>query len=349
MTASPIPLEPSGERVGVRTSHPLLHILAWIITIVAAATVAFAWLFPDMGDVGRWIEPLNWFAFCGRTFGYHIGIALLLPMLLMLLRRMWRPAMLGGVVAIWCLWPSIWSLRPRGEPPPLGSPTLSVYSVNAQFDVVDPARLLVEITSLNADLVIIQEHNPRVQSILPQLRGTYPHVIEAMRDDAFGMAILSKFPFVGTPQHYPDFGMVLLLPQVRTVVDVDGTQIVVQGIHALPPVSLAYLRDQRRLIRAVARWSTLEKRPLIIAGDFNCTPEAMSMGWMRDAGLSDAWMQRRSGRGTTWPMDAGLLSLMGVKIDHLFLGNGLVALEAQTGQAIGSDHRSLFARVTKTP
>jgi len=165
---------------------------------------------------------------------------------------------------------------------------LSVYSVNAQFGFVDPVRLLAEITSLDADLIIIQEHNPRVQSILPALLDKYPHTIEAMREDAFGMAILSKFPFVGTPQNYPYFGIALKLPQIKAVIDVNGTHIVVQGIHALPPVSFSYLSEQRQLIRALANWVQTETRPLIIVGDFNCTPEYISMGWMKQAGMEDA-------------------------------------------------------------
>lgn len=325
--------------------HLLLRLLAWLFSLSAAAFVAFSWLLPDLGDTGRFIKPLNWLAFCGRTFGFHISIALFLILIVMLGRKLWRPAILTSAVALWCLWPTIWSLRPRGEAPTTTQPTLSVYSVNAQFGFVDPALLLTEIQSLDPDLIIIQEHNPRVQTILPDLREIYPHIIEAMREDAFGMAILSKFPFVGPPQTYPYFGIDLKLPQIRTVIDVNGTEIVVQGIHTLPPVSLSYLSEQRQQIRALAKWVPTETRPLIIAGDFNCTPESVAMNWMRQAGMSDAYTTLNPGRGTTWPMNAGLFSYIGVKIDYLLLGNGLTALEAKTGQPIGSDHRSLFARI----
>jgi endonuclease/exonuclease/phosphatase (EEP) superfamily protein YafD len=128
------------------------------------------------------------------------------------------------------------------------------------------------------------------------------------------MAILSRLPFVDTPQTYPALGIVLTEPQLRAVVRVDGREVVVQGVHTLPPVSFSYLREQRRLIRALAVWAQQEPRPMIIAGDFNCTPDAMAMGWLRDAGLQDAWSQRNRGIGATWPVDAGLFSIMGVKI-----------------------------------
>jgi endonuclease/exonuclease/phosphatase (EEP) superfamily protein YafD len=321
--------------------------LAWSMTIIAAAGIGFTWFLPDLGDSGRVVGILNWLAFCGRTFGYQIGIVLSLFAFLMLLRRLWKPASAMLLVALWCLWPTIWSLTPRGTIPATTGPGLSVYSVNAQIDRVDPKRLQAEIERMDADIVIIQEHTPRVGTIMSAFRARYPHVAEAMRDDAFGMAILSKRPFVGTPQLFPHFGVPVSEPQIRVVIDVDGQKVVVQGVHTLPPISFSHLRQQRQLIRSLAAWATQEKRPMIIAGDFNCTPESMGMGWMYAAGLSDAYSQRNAGRGETWPMDAGIFSLMGVKIDHLLLGNGLVSTHAELGESTGSDHRAMFARVAK--
>lgn len=332
-----------------RLPSSYLLAFAWLATVAAAAGVSFAWLWPDLGDSGWLIEPLNWLAFCGRTFGYHIGIALSLVVLLMLLRRLWRPALVLGLIALWSLSPSIWTLRPRSEPPSTVELAFSVYSVNAQVGAVDPARLQAEIERYDADIVIIQEHNPRVRTIVPALRDRYPHFVDAWREDAFGMAILSKHPFAGTPQPYPDLGIALTEPQIRVVVDIGGREIVVQGVHTLPPVSFSYLREQRELIRALAAWAREESRPIIIAGDFNCTPESMGMRWMHAAGLADAWSQRNTGRGSTWPVDQGIFSLMGVKIDHVMLGNGLVATHAQLGEATGSDHRAIFARVATKP
>ena len=40
---------------------------------------------------------------------------------------------------------------------------------------------------------------------------------------------------------------------------------------------------------------------------------------------------------------------MGVKIDHVLLGNGLVATHAELGGPTGSDHRAIFARMTLLP
>jgi endonuclease/exonuclease/phosphatase (EEP) superfamily protein YafD len=334
---------------GSRGPGLLSVLLAWFVAILAAAGVAFAWLWPDFGDSGRLIEALNWLAFCGRTFGYHISLGLALVVLLMMLRRLWRPALVVCVVALWCVLPLLWSLRPRGEAPAVGAPMLSVYSVNAQVGRVDPVRLLAEIERVDADIVVIQEHNSRVRTIVPGLRERYPHFVDAWREDAFGMAVLSKHAFVGTPQPYPDLGVPLTEPQIRVVVEIDGREVVVQGVHTLPPVSFSYLRSQRQLIRALAAWAEEERRPLIIAGDFNCTPESMGMGWMHSAGLEDAWTQRNAGLGATWPVDAGLFSLMGVKIDHVLLGNGLVATHAELGEPTGSDHRAIFARVAAEP
>jgi endonuclease/exonuclease/phosphatase (EEP) superfamily protein YafD len=328
-----------------RKPHALLVAFAWLVASSAALGMGFAWLLPDIGDRGRIVEPLNWLAFCGRTFGLHIGLGLVLVLLLMLLRRLWKPAILTSLIAIWCLWPTLWSLRPRSAPPALAPSSLSVYSVNAQVGAVDPTQLQAQIESFDADIVIIQEHNPRVQAILPALRTRYAHIAQSARDDAFGMAILSKLPFTKEPESYPNLGIILTEPQLRVVVQVNNQELVIQGVHTLPPVSFSYLREQRRVIRALATWAKQEQRPTIIAGDFNCTPESMAMGWLREAGLADAWTTLNLGPGATWPVDAGLFSLMGVKIDHLLLSKSLAAAHAELGSSIGSDHRAIYARV----
>jgi endonuclease/exonuclease/phosphatase (EEP) superfamily protein YafD len=345
--------EPTGDdslRLKRRGLGIFSRSVAWPVAIVAALGVAFSWLLPDVGDAGRFVEMLNWLAFCGRTFGFHLGVGLTLLLVLMALRRTWKPAIIVALTACWCFWPAAASYVPKSSPDVLGSPRFTLYSVNAQVGFVDGPLLQKEIEQHNADVVIIQEHNPRTRVLLPALRERYPHIADAMRDDAFGMAILSKFPFAETPAVYPDLGVPLTEPQIRVVLDIEGTHVVVQGVHTLPPVSFSYLREQRQLIRALAAWARTETRPVVVAGDFNCTPESMGMGWLRDAGLKEAWSQCGHGRGSTWPVGKGLFSLMGVKIDHVLLGNGLNTAEVTLGGDTNSDHRALHVKIgTRTP
>ncbi|MDX2132590.1 MAG: endonuclease/exonuclease/phosphatase family protein [Planctomycetota bacterium] len=333
--------QPGGRRRAPRG----IRVLAWLVAGLAACWVLFAWLWPDMGDEGRVVGALNWLAFAGRTFSLHTAIALGLLSLLMMLRRVRFAGALTLTLALWCAVPTLWSLRPRGAPPPPGGETLSVYSVNAQIGYVDPVRLRDDIERLDADIVVIIEHHPRLHAVLPALRERYPHVFESLRDDAFGMAVLSKRQFADVPRAYPDLGVALTEPQIRCVVRVDGREVVVQGVHTLPPVSVEHLREQRRLIRALAAWAANEPRPVILAGDFNCTPESQGAGWLRGAGLREAWDARGFGPGNTWPVDAGLFSAVGVKIDHVFVGGGLAVWHAEKGGKTGSDHRGLLARV----
>ncbi len=328
-----------------RPPSRLLRVAAWLVAIGAAGGVLFAWGLPDLGDSRGVRGVLTWLAFAGRTFAFHAGLALLPLIVLMAVRRLWTPAGVAALAAAWCLAPAIWSFRPRVEPPALSDNGLTVFSVNAQAGRVDPERLRGEIERVDADVVCIVEHHPRLVPMIASLRERYPHVAESLRDDAFGMAMLSKRPFAEPPRFYPDLGIPLREPQIRGVVDVGGRAVIVQGVHTLPPVSIGYVREQRSLLRALASWARAEPRPVILCGDFNCTPEAQGFAWLRDAGLVDAWGARGVGRGATWPVGEGLLSLAGVRIDHILVGGGLVPVSVGLGGDIGSDHRGVVARM----
>jgi endonuclease/exonuclease/phosphatase (EEP) superfamily protein YafD len=316
-----------------------------LVAIGAAGGVLFAWGLPDLGDTRGVGGALTWLAFAGRTFAFHAGLALLPLIVLMVLRRVWTPAIVASLAAAWCLAPALWSYRPRAEPPALSDDALTIFSVNAQVGRVDPERLRHEIERVDADVVCIIEHHPRLAPTIAALRERYPHVAESIRDDAFGMAMLSKSPLAEPPRHYPDLGIPLREPQIRCVVDVGGRAVVVQGVHTLPPVSIDSLREQRALLRALAAWARAEPRPVVLCGDLNCTPESQGFAWLRDAGLIDAWGARGVGRGATWPVGKGLFSHAGVRIDHILVGGGLVPASAVLGADVGSDHRGVVARV----
>ena len=74
--------------------------------------------------------------------------------------------------------------------------------------------------------------------------------------------------------------------------------------------------------------------PLIVAGDFNCTPWSPFFSDLLAAtGLHDSAL----GFGV-WPTWNSSLLPLGLKIDHVLVTGGVVARNHQVGADVGSDH-----------
>ncbi len=327
------------------------RVLAWLIVALAAAALAVGWLLPDLGDDGRALGLINWVSFAVRTLTPHAGVVLLLCTLPIAIARVWRPAAALAILSVACIVPLL-GFGSSGEGAPPDGATLTVMTVNAMYGRVRDADLLAEIERHSPDVLVIQEYTQPLHSrVSRQLQQQLPHFSISPRDDAFGMAVYSKLPFAVIPKAFPAFTFadgttyVPPDPQIRVVVSVAGREVVVQGVHTLPPVRPTYLAEQRRLCRALAAYAQTERRPLVLAGDFNHTPASMPAAWLRDAGLADAHTSGGSGRGLTWPTGSGLWAVAGFRLDQVLTSPGVRVLSCTTGAEIGSDHRPVIARL----
>lgn len=328
--------------------------VAWLLVCTAYVGLGYAFFLPDLGDDGRIGNVLMWLAFVGRTFAFHAGIGLLLIAVWMAAFRLWRPLMAMVPLVAVSLGPTAISYVPELEYRELNGTT--VMSVNLLVGSRSPTRAVQEIERLDPDMVLVQEYSTRAHEVMePALREKYPHIVHAIRDDAFGQAVYSKLAFVEPPKTYPPpslgegwrkGGIINLSdPQIRVVVMIGGREVVVQNVHTIPPVSPSHLAEQRRLLRWLVEFAASESRPVIMGGDFNATDE--SLGMLHAAGL---WNSHGAagGRDVTWH-DSGWASyLPGVRIDHIWV-KGMDTEWWDRAASIGSDHRPIVAKVGWDP
>lgn len=348
----------------VRLFGRLTGILLWLGIIGATALVLYAYLLPDLGNTGRGARIATYIAFMARTFTFHIGIAVGAAAIVAWLLKMRRAFIAAMPLVLCAIVPPAWMcIRPLPRPDPTAM-TLKVLSANLLVSVRDTSLILAEIEKHEPDIILFQEYTGgKHSSISPALLSRYPHVVNAMRDDAYGMAVYSRLAFTVAPQLYPSVwppvsssensrraGVVNLRdPQIRVVVRVAGQEVVVQNIHVPPPSNPNYLAEQRMLLRWIADWAGSETRPVIVAGDFNSTREAQSAGWLKKAGLVDAHGTAGRGRGSTWPDLTILRHFPGVRIDNLYTRGGLACRAIEVGDRIGSDHRPIVATLELRP
>jgi len=340
---------------------PLAARLPWIamgtrLAIAGAAILlVFAAVFPAaFNHEGRVFLAFAYIAFMIRTFWFHIGIGLLPFAVTAFTLKLRRWGMLSLVLLGWTLIPAAWSFRPRASPPS-GTPALTVMSMNLLLTNGNINAMLDSIGKENPDVILFQEYTPAAAaSIGPALHEKYPHSVNFGRDDAFGQAVFSRLPFIGTPEPYPQrtgehaaavpVGFVGSNdPQIRVVVEVGGSQVVIQNVHVSPPVSLEYFKDQRSMLAWLAKWGASEQRPLIMGGDFNATQQSAELGKLRAAGLTSALDEAGWGRCSTWPQESPLSIFPGVRIDQL-MSRGLICESAKVAAPTGSDHLPIVAR-----
>lgn len=331
----------------------LLGALAWLATIGAAAAMAFGRFWPAaLTETSPAHVAISFAAFLVVVFWFQIGLGLLIIALFAAAMRRWRLLMAAGLLAAVGLAPDVWMYRPRSQPTPApGADVLTLLSVNLLYSRADDDALRREIDAADPDVIVFQEFSDRDAARLDAMLAAYPHRTAVPRDDAFGQAVYSRRPFLGTPRPYPP-GSGWTDPQITVELDLGGKPIRVTNIHLMCPVGLAHVTEHRVQAARLAdlvRADIEAGHDVILAGDFNATPGTPHYRAMEHAGLRESHPLAGSGRGTTWCRTTRLAYLPGIRLDHIFMSPGLTCLAARTGGDTGSDHRPVLARITRTP
>jgi endonuclease/exonuclease/phosphatase (EEP) superfamily protein YafD len=218
------------------------------------------------------------------------------------------PIALSGFVAICHLVWVVPSIVPAGSYDP-NARILRVATANLLYGNRRSITLLRELRSIEADVLVLEEVTPEWWASIEssELRTAYPHRAVSARNDAFGIAILSRVPIVRSEM--TDLEDV---PMIDATIAIEGGHVRILGVHTLPPVDSAYAAVWRAQL--AAGFAALERE-----------------------GLRDAHDARGRGLATTWPN--GLRSLPPMHLDHVLSTDPLVAIAVREGVGAGSDHR----------
>lgn len=331
----------------------------WMGFAMVLGLALLAWLTPgEVDGAGVMRLRVYWFAFMGRTYVFHMGLAAGVIAAAAALARRIRLAGCAVGLAAALAGPGLWAQAPRGQPVHASGPVFRVMSCNLLVGHSHVEEVLAAVAKHDPDVILFQEYSPRTaEGLVRGLRERYPYRAEAMRDHAFGEAVFSKLAFVGEPEHFPhepiregarQGGVVGIQdPQIRVVVDWRGTEVVVQDVHTVPPMGGSYLAEQRKFIGWLAGWAKGETRPVVIAGDFNSTPESHNAADLRAAGLVEAHAAAGRGRGGTWPTDGPLAWFPPVRIDMIWASAGLRCVNSEVCERNASDHRPVVAEFVR--
>jgi endonuclease/exonuclease/phosphatase (EEP) superfamily protein YafD len=212
------------------------------------------------------------------------------------------------------------------------SPRLTIASANLNFNNPDLSALRGWLLEPNGpDIVALEEFTDAAQRVVSEneIRERYPYQFFAAAKGPFGLAILSRHPFINTEQ--VPLRDEWQTPRLRAVIAWNGQSVAVSAVHPMPPLNARYSVARDVALREEAEWLSTFNGHGILAGDLNDTP--WSTGMLDVEGK----LRRATGLAPTWPNVGGWLSVL--PIDHVLVTSGWRRLSASIGPDLGSDHR----------
>ncbi len=224
----------------------------------------------------------------------------------------------------------------QGEKP---EGAIRVVTGNVAMSNPDPALAVVEMTSTEPDLILLQELTPEAWASIEDLAELkeYPYRRANPQGNPDGTAIVSRLPFA-------DKGTLGLGVTPATWADITiGQQSVrVINVHMAAPVSQKLIDRGATQYTALAAEVLDSTLPLIIVGDLNSTVQHRRLQDLMDQGLADAHQQAGRGFGATWGQPRLALLPAMLRIDHVLMSEEIEAVHSWTEPLSGSDHRMLI-------
>lgn len=204
----------------------------------------------------------------------------------------------------------------------------NIYKNNHQFD-----RVLSQIEELKANFVAIVEFTPEHKIGLESLNKNYNYSYEHCREDGFGMAFYSQYPFELVHQSR-QFDIPFLIFRVQHSAKAFHLAI----FHPPPPLFADWARIFEVQIQELT--DLIHGKDAIVVGDFNASPwcyhfqQFLKKTRLQDPreifGINFSWMKH---------------SPLALPIDHILASDTFQFADFQVLPSNGSDHRSVLAEI----
>jgi len=277
---------------------------------------------------------------------------LLVPLSLMASRRVAVTAVVGGVITL--IWASGFEVP---VPSVMGTAAgagkaLRVVTYNTDGSTALASRIVSDLVSWDADVVLLQDCSPAVGEALRQVvrARSAPLLYEMHRDVEF--CVLSRVPLQQAVRKARDLGSGEDGRAVRFSFAWNGTPISMATVHLPSPRDAlgaarrgnpekleSSIRVRYGASRATAAWVAASQPwpALIVAGDFNLPAESRALrddwGALRNAFSEVGW-----GFGHT--MFAGRHR---VRIDHVLVSDALMVRKVEVLSGYPSEHQPVVA------
>ncbi len=224
------------------------------------------------------------------------------------------------------------------------SPRLTVAYANLLYLNPVPEQAARALLSADADVMVMVEMDTPLHHAIVRATptGDYPYRVELLDHGARSLGVWSRSPITSG-------GVVNVVhrPAVDVLLDVDGRNIRILGVHSYPPThQVVGWSAQLEAIGQLADQSSL---PTIVVGDFNAARWHPPYRALLDTGLRDSHEALGRGWSASWPTDRGVLPPPFVRIDHALFGDGVTPVALHDLTIPGSDHEGFVVTFAFTP
>lgn len=217
---------------------------------------------------------------------------------------------------------------------------IRVLTANLRYGEANP-EFLVNLAREQADVISVQELTEASTHWLATvgIGAQFPYSVLLPDEWAAGAGLWSRFPIEDLGVRHPEVGM------ISARIRVPGVQLdlVVANVHIGAPFSRPFnswhasITKLPGILRQLA--DTAKSGAVIVAGDFNATPDMLDYRRLLDGGYEDAVQQSGSGFAPSFPANSWHPPV--VSIDHVLL-RGATSTRSHTVTVPGSDHRAVL-------
>lgn len=221
-----------------------------------------------------------------------------------------------------------------------------VLQANLAVGSADPEALIRLVRDRHADVLATEELTVAEQQhlIAAGLARALPyHFTAPLASGGGGLGIWSRYP-LSQRANVPHYRLGVLHARVALPNGIEPTFV---AVHLVPPyphpagIWRAEIGRLRGALGALPRYD-----PVLVAGDFNATPDDARYRALLDHGYTDAADDAGAGYLATYPNDRWYGPLLA--IDHVLMRGAVYAGAVDSLELAGSDHRALVARLTLT-
>ena len=294
----------------------LVRIFAFITAILSIVTL--------FSEFHRLIELFSHF-----KLQYFLASSISAIIFLFHKEKTWAFSMLiGAAINLFFVLP--WYVNTTSNTHPTLIPIKILHS-NVQTSNENHQELIKLILTESPDILSVQEVNKTWISKLIEIEELLPHKFIRPREDNFGIAVYSKYPFDSSEFIYLGRSNI---PSIKATLTIGEQPVTLISSHPVPPISENFYESRNSQLNALSLLSKEVDQPLIVIGDLNVTMWSHTyLALENETKLSNT----REGFGIlpTWPTN--LLPLM-IPIDHCLVSEEFDVLDMRVGDDVGSDH-----------
>ncbi len=237
------------------------------------------------------------------------------------------------------VWPVLFLYLPHQQTVSAADESVKILLMNVLSSNRDTEAVAEEIGRFEPDVIVLEEITPFWFSALRDLSSEYPHQIHEVREDNFGIWVLSQQPL---SDKYILHSGPAQLPTATFIYTHQGKSLRVIATHPMSPGSPRGVQWRDKQLQEITERFRTEKDLLLVVGDLNTTAFAPIFGQLTDRlDLRDS----RLGFGLQHSWPAWSINPFMITLDHCLVSAEVYVAERTVGSYVGSDHLPVFVEI----